>query len=231
MSAKRLLVTSLAVMAMLGCNALKGSASNEVKLETEDQKLLYSLGLALSSNSLGAFKGTFSAEEMETIKAGFGDGLQKVEPKVALNEFGPKLQGFLQKRMAVVSEGQKTAGKAYLDKAAAEPGAVKTASGVVYKEVTPGTGASPSATSKVKVHYEGSLIDGKVFDSSIKRGEPISFPLNGVIKGWQEGLQMMKVGGKAKLVIPPELAYGDQEVGEIPPGSTLVFEVELLAIE
>ena len=95
-----------------------------------------------------------------------------------------------------------------------------------------GTGAQPTATSKVKVHYHGTLVDGKVFDSSVDRGEPISFALNQVIKGWQEGLQMMQVGGKARLVIPSDLAYGDQgRPGTIPGGATLIFEVELLAIE
>lgn len=231
MSARRWLVAGWAVTALLGCDALKGGAQDAVKLETEDQKLLYSLGLAVSSNSLSQFKGSFTDEEVALIEQGFGDGLQSAEPKVALNEFGPKLQGFLQQRMAKGAEAEKTRGKAFLEQAAAEAGAVRTASGVVYKETTAGTGPNPQLTDKVKVHYEGSLIDGKVFDSSIKRGEPISFPLNGVIKGWQEGLQMMKVGGKARLVIPPELAYGDQQMGEIPPGATLVFEVELLAIE
>jgi FKBP-type peptidyl-prolyl cis-trans isomerase len=225
----RLLMASWAVVALLGCDVFKGGG--EVKLETEDQKLLYTLGLAVSSNTLSQFKGAFTEEELALMKEGFVDGLRSVEPKVPPSEFGPKLQGFLQQRMAKAAEAAKTSGKAFLDQAAAEPGAVRTASGVVYKELTPGTGPSPKLTDKVKVHYTGSLTNGTVFDSSVKRGEPISFQLNGVIKGWQEGLQMMKVGGKAKLVIPPELAYGDQPMNEIPPGSTLVFEVELLAIE
>lgn len=119
---------------------------------------------------------------------------------------------------------------AYLDKAAAEPGAQKTASGLVYRELKPGNGASPKATDTVEVHYRGTLTDGKEFDSSYG-GQPIKFPLNRVIRAWTEGVQMMKVGGKAQLVCPANLAYGERGAPpDIPGGATLVFEVELLGI-
>ncbi len=118
-----------------------------------------------------------------------------------------------------------------LDAAAKEAGAVVTPTGLVYRSLKDGTGASPSATDKVKVHYRGTFPDGKEFDSSYKRNEAIEFPLNGVIKCWTEGVQRMKVGGKAKLTCPPAIAYGDRGAGGvIPPKATLVFEVELLAI-
>ena len=121
--------------------------------------------------------------------------------------------------------------KEYLDKAAAEPGAQKTASGLVYSELTPGSGASPKSTDTVRVHYRGTLIDGKEFDSSYARNEPAEFPLNRVIPAWTEGVQKMKVGGKAKLVCPSNIAYGDRGMPPvIPGGATLVFEVELLDI-
>ena len=120
--------------------------------------------------------------------------------------------------------------QAYLDKAAAEPGAQKTASGLIYRELKPGTGASPKATDTVKVHYRGTLTDGKEFDSSYD-GQPLEFPLNRVIRAWTEGVQMMKVGGKAQLVCPANLAYGERGAPpDIPGGATLVFEVELLGI-
>ena len=120
--------------------------------------------------------------------------------------------------------------QAYLDKAAAEPGAQKTASGLIYRELKPGTGASPKATDTVKVHYRGTLTDGKEFDSSYG-GQPLEFPLNRVIRAWTEGVQMMKVGGKAQLVCPANLAYGERGAPpDIPGGATLVFEVELLGI-
>jgi len=115
--------------------------------------------------------------------------------------------------------------------AAKEAGAVVTASGLVYRSLKDGTGASPAATDKVKVHYRGTFPDGKEFDSSYKRNEAIEFPLNGVIKCWTEGVQRMKVGGKAKLTCPAAIAYGERGAGGvIPPNATLLFEVELLAI-
>ena len=114
--------------------------------------------------------------------------------------------------------------------AAAAPGAVKTASGLLYRETAAGSGASPKATDNVKVHYRGTLIDGTEFDSSIKRGQPATFPLNGVIPCWTEGLQRMKVGGKATLGCPSSIAYGDGGRPSIPGGATLMFEVELLEI-
>jgi FKBP-type peptidyl-prolyl cis-trans isomerase FkpA len=121
--------------------------------------------------------------------------------------------------------------QSYLDKAAAEPGAVKTASGLVYRELRAGTGPSPSVTDTVKVNYRGTLVDGTEFDSSYKRNEPISFPLNGVISCWTEGVQKMKVGGKSQLVCPSKIAYGDEgHPPVIPGGATLIFEVELLGI-
>ena len=115
--------------------------------------------------------------------------------------------------------------------ASKEPGATVTASGLVYRSLTQGTGTSPAATDKVKVHYKGTFVDGKEFDSSYKRGEPTEFPLNRVIPCWTEGVQLMKPGGKAKLTCPSAIAYGARGAGGvIPPNTTLVFEIELLAI-
>jgi FKBP-type peptidyl-prolyl cis-trans isomerase FkpA len=119
-----------------------------------------------------------------------------------------------------------------IGKAAAENGAVKTDSGMVYRSLTEGKGASPKATDIVQVHYKGTFPDGKEFDSSYKRGQPTEFPLNRVIKCWTEGVQLMKVGGKAKLTCPPSLAYGEKGAGGvIPPNATLQFEVELISIK
>ena len=119
-----------------------------------------------------------------------------------------------------------------ITKAAAEKGAIKTDSGMVYRSLTEGTGASPKATDIVQVHYKGTFPDGKEFDSSYKRGQPTEFPLNRVIKCWTEGVQRMKVGGKAKLTCPPSLAYGEKGAGGvIPPNATLQFEVELISIK
>ena len=173
-------------------------------LKTEEQKTLYALGLAVARN-LGAFG--LSEAELELVKAGLTDGVLQKEPRVDLPAYGPKIQALQQTRGVAQAAGEKKAGQAYLAKAATEKGAVKTASGLVVIAMKPGTGPSPKASDTVKVHYHGTLIDGSVFDSSVQRGEPATFPLNGVVPCWTEGLQLMKVGGKSRLVCPSELAY------------------------
>jgi len=209
--------------------AASGAQAAEPALDNDQQKTLYALGVALS-NSLGAFN--LTPEELDIVKAGIGDGVLKKTPRVDMQTYGPKVQALAKERAAAASAGEKKTSEGFLAKAAAEKGARKTPSGLIYTELKPGTGDSPKATNKVKVHYEGKLIDGTVFDSSLKRGEPVSFPLNGVIKCWTEGVQLMKVGGKSKLVCPSDIAYGDQgSPPAIKPGATLVFEVELLDIE
>jgi len=147
-----------------------------------------------------------------------------------LEEWQPKINAFAQSRSVRVAAQEKIRSKAFLDKAVAEPGATKTSSGLVYRELTPGSGPSPKATDKVKVNYKGTLVNGTEFDSSYKRGQPAEFPLNGVIPCWTEGVQKMKVGGKSQLVCPSEIAYGDQGRPSIPGGATLIFEIELLGI-
>lgn len=194
----------------------------------DDQKTLYALGLAISQ-SLGTF--SLSEAELDMVKNGLTDGVLKRTPKADLQTFGPKIQQLQQSRVALVAEGEKKAGAAFLAKAASEKGATKTESGIVITTIKPGTGAVPKATDTVKVHYHGTLADGTVFDSSIKRGEPATFPLDKVIKCWTEGVQQIKVGGKSRLVCPSNLAYGDGGSPPIiKPGSTLVFEVELLEV-
>jgi FKBP-type peptidyl-prolyl cis-trans isomerase FkpA len=130
------------------------------------------------------------------------------------------------------SVGAASAQSGVLEKAAAEKGAVKTESGLVYRSLKDGSGASPKETDVVRVHYRGTFPDGKEFDSSISRGQPAEFPLNRVIKCWTEGVQRMKVGGKARLTCPASIAYGERGAGggAIPPNATLIFEVELLGI-
>jgi FKBP-type peptidyl-prolyl cis-trans isomerase FkpA/FKBP-type peptidyl-prolyl cis-trans isomerase FklB len=195
---------------------------------TDEQKTLYALGLAISQ-SLGVFN--LSETELAMVNAGLADGVLKREPKVNAQEFMPKVQQLQQARLAVVSEAEKKAGTEFLAKAAAEKGATKTDSGLVFSTITAGKGDSPKATDKVKVHYHGTLTSGEVFDSSTQRGEPVTFPLNGVIPCWTEGVQRMKVGEKSRLVCPSSIAYGDRGAPpKIKPGSTLVFEVELLEI-
>jgi FKBP-type peptidyl-prolyl cis-trans isomerase FkpA len=191
--------------------------------QTEEQKALYALGVAMSQN-VTAFE--LTAAELEFVKAGLADGAQGKAAKFDPQPYFPKLQEMMKTRTAA-------AGKAVLDKAAGEKNAKRTASGLVIATLKEGAGASPKATDTVKVHYHGTLPNGKVFDSSRDRGQPASFELNGVIKCWTEGVQLMKVGGKSKLTCPADIAYGDRSPpgSAIPPGATLIFEVELLEIE
>lgn len=196
-------------------------------LTTDNDKTLYAMGQIISKQ-LEAFQ--LTPQELEVVKSGLDDGA-KGKATVDPAEYGPKIQQLMAERSSKAMDKAKADGQAYVAKAATEQGATKTASGIVVTTLTPGTGPSPAATDEVKVHYEGKLINDQVFDSSLKRGEPATFPLNGVIPCWTEALQLMKVGGKARIVCPADLAYGDRgSSGAIPPGSTLIFEVQLLDI-
>jgi FKBP-type peptidyl-prolyl cis-trans isomerase FkpA len=204
---------------LLGLLGLQAKAQ---ELKTEDDKTIYALGLSIG-RSIKVFD--LTPAELEIVKKGLTDAITNVKPAVDLEKYGPKLQ-------QVAKARQERVGKRFLEDAAKEKGAVKLPSGVIYKELAPGKGPSPKATDTVKVNYRGTLTTGTEFDSSFKRGEPATFPLNGVIPCWTEGVQKMKVGGKAQLVCPAATAYGEQgSPPTIPPNSTLVFEVELLGIE
>jgi FKBP-type peptidyl-prolyl cis-trans isomerase FkpA len=211
---------------VLGLSSLAVAA--DVKLESDTDKEIYALGLSVARN-LAVFN--LNEAELQTLEAGISDGVLNKTPKVELKDYAPKLQDLAKARSAQVAEAEKKASEDLLKQAAAEKGAVKTDSGVIYTEITPGEGASPTADSIVKVNYKGTLRDGTVFDSSYDRKAPVTFPLKQVIPCWTEGLQKMKVGGKAKLVCPSATAYGDRGMpGAIKPGSVLTFEVELLDI-
>ena len=198
------------------------------ELKTDQDKTLYALGVALA-NQLTPF--ALSPAEVDLVKEGLTDAALNRPHRAEPKEYMGKIQELRTQRAAVVAAAEKKAGDAYMAKAAAEPGAKKLESGVIITTLTPGTGPSPKATDKVKVHYHGTLTDGTVFDSSVQRGQPATFALNSVIKCWTEGVQQMKVGGKSRLVCPSDVAYGDRGAPpRIEPGATLVFEVELLEI-
>ena len=197
-------------------------------LKNDDEKTLYSIGVLIAKN-LQVFN--LSPAEFEVVKRGLSDAATGKKLQAEPEAYQQKVNQLAQSRMKVVAEKQKEADKGYLDKAAAEKGAEKTPSGLVYIPIQEGTGAQPKETDTVKVHYTGTLTDGKVFDSSVQRGQPAEFPLNQVIKCWTEGVAKMKTGGKAKLICPSSIAYGDEgRPPVIPGGATLVFEVELLDV-
>ena|SRR5579872_3464733 len=221
------LILTLTTAASFGCNK-GGSGASAAQPQTEDQKTLYALGMMLGRN-IGVFN--LSKDELAFVSAGMSDQVLKAKAAVVLETYGPKVDALARSRRTAATEAEKGRAKQALETAARETGAVKTPSGMVIRTIKPGTGPTPAATDKVKVHYVGTLTDGTEFDSSIKRKEPATFPLNGVIKCWTEGVQRMKVGEKARLTCPSDLAYGDGgQPPTIPGGATLLFDVELLEI-
>jgi FKBP-type peptidyl-prolyl cis-trans isomerase FkpA len=193
---------------------------------TEEQKSLYAIGVHIAEQ-LDFFN--FTADEFEFVQQGFADKANGKKIIADPETYKQQISELAQARVKISAEKEKAKSKEFLENAAKEKGAIKTDSGLIYIPIKAGTGKQPKSTDIVKVHYTGSLIDGKVFDSSVKRGQPVEFPLNQVIKCWSDGVSKMKVGGKAKLVCPSTIAYGDEgRPPIIPGGATLVFEVELL---
>jgi len=198
------------------------------ELSADDQKTLYALGRSMS-HGLSPFM--LSPAELDVVQAGIRDGVLGTGQTVDLPAAQGKIQALQRSRAKTVATAEKKAGQEYLEKMATAPGATRTQSGLIITTLEPGAGDSPKADDRVKAHYQGTLIDGAVFDSSRQRGEAATFSVNGVIACWTEALQLMKVGGKSRLVCPSAIAYGDRGVpGRIKPGATLVFEVELLDI-
>ena len=223
---KLLLILVCALLASCGHTS---KAQNEMKDMTEDQKMSYALGV----NSGDQFRNLGLNIDIDMFIKGIKDGIansnqfSQEEMQAAFEYLDKQARANQNKAM----NDEKAAGTAFLAKNKNEEGVKETESGLQYKVVKEGTGKKPLATDKVKVHYKGTLLDGTVFDSSYDRGEPITFPLNGVIKGWTEGLQLMSEGSKYILYIPSDLGYGDRGAGgQIKPGATLIFEVELLEV-
>jgi FKBP-type peptidyl-prolyl cis-trans isomerase len=206
----------------------------QTALDTTEQKAGYSIGANIGFNL--ASQGLAQDLDLEALLAGVRDGVNG-ELKLTEEEIMAVLQEFStaqQAKAQAAQDAMSQAGRDFLTENGTKDGVTTTASGLQYQTITAAAdsaAAMPAATDTVQVHYHGTLVDGTVFDSSVDRGEPISFPLNGVIPGWTEGLQLMKVGDKMRFFIPPELGYGPNPVGPIPGNSVLIFDVELLAIE
>jgi len=207
----------------------KPAAEVSVVLKTVKDSASYALGFRVAQSMKGQ---GLQDINMALFDKGFSAGViaKSIIPDSLLDVCIKKYQDNMSQEKITFN---KAVGKAFLEENAKKPGVVKMTNGMQYEVMVAGTGSvKPTLNNKVKCHYHGTLIDGSIFDSSVERGEPITFPLNGVIKGWQDGVQLMTVGSKWKLFIPSELAYGDRSAGPfIGPGMTLIFEVELLGIE
>lgn len=232
MKFKSLVALSM-LAALAACN--NDNSKNTVVLDSDVKKFSYAMGLEVG----GSLKNFGAEVDAPTFAKAVADALQGAEALMKPEEATQIKQDFFRKKQeAQMAErnaagaGNKAEGEAFLAANKNKAGVEVTASGLQYEVLRQGDGAKPAATDIVNVHYKGTLINGEEFDSSYSRGQPISFPLNGVIKGWTEGVALMPVGSKYKFYIPSDLAYGERGAGaKIGPNTTLIFEVELLAIE
>lgn len=219
---------------------VQAETGKAVHFKTEDDKAAYAIGVSFASylntsldkpNEIGiTLNKDLVLKGIEHVFAGNPE-LNEEETRAALEALDKRVAESMQKQAAEKAEAAKKAGDEFRADFEKQEGVTKTESGLLYQVLTPAEGEMPKETDTVQVHYKGTLTDGTQFDSSYDRGEPATFPLNRVISGWTEGVQLMPVGSKFKFVIPPELAYGEQDTPTIPANSTLVFEVELLKIE
>ena len=224
---------SLAALALAACGkqSANSASSDSSAIQTVDQKVSYGIGYNMGA---GLTREGALAVDQEALMAGLKDGLGGAKPRLPEADIQAAFTAMQQKvsvQAAAAGEKQLAAGREYLAKNKARAGVTETASGLQYEVLVKGNGPKPKTTDTVKVHYHGTLVDGTVFDSSVERGQPIEFAVNGVIQGWTEALQLMSVGAKWKLTIPPTLGYGPRANGKIPANAVLVFEVELLGIK
>ena len=210
---------------IFSCNNVDTSNS---ELLTQMDSVSYSLGVSVANNLKSS---GFETIESSAISAAFNDVFSENDVKISEEDANTLIQDYFMELSQKKSQEATNKGQAFLDENASKEGVVTTASGLQYQVLTEGQGAKPVASDEVTVHYHGTLIDGTVFDSSVDRGQPATFPVGGVIQGWVEALQLMNVGSKYKLFIPSNLAYGERGAGgSIGPNETLIFEVELLSI-
>ncbi len=224
---------ALAALSFTGCGkqpAASAPAAGPV-ITSVDQKVSYGIGYNIGS---GLGRDAVVQVDQAILMAGLADGLAKAKTRVPEAELEAAFAGMQQRAAAtaaVAGEKQQALGNEYLAKNKARPGVKVTASGLQYEVLAKGTGAKPKATDIVKVHYHGTLVDGTVFDSSVERGQPLEYPVSNFVPGWVEALQLMSVGDKWKLTLPPAIGYGPRANGKIPANSVLIFEIELLGIK
>ena len=222
---KNIIILSSLIL-FIACKTEKSKES--VNLITELDSVSYSLGVNIGEN----IKKQFENINLDNFEAGIKDVLEKeLEAKISDNQAQAIINSYFSKKQKKESESMIEDGANYLQENAKREGVTTLPSGLQYEVINNGTGPIPTIEDNVTTHYHGTLIDGTVFDSSVDRGEPASFPVGGVIKGWTEALQLMSVGSKWKLYVPYDLAYGERGAGaQIGPYSTLIFEVELISI-
>ena len=230
---KNFWILAIGSLLMTGCTETESAESNisesSVTLETKLDSVCYGLGVDIADNLKGQGLGDLNVEAMAK---GLQDILNDSELVISKEEVGPLLNEYMGQMQAKKAKEAAKEGEEFLAINATKKGVVTLESGMQYEVLTSGSGATPGLNDKVTTHYTGTLIDGTVFDSSVERGQPASFPVSGVIKGWTEALQLMKEGDKWKLYIPYDLAYGDRGAGaDIGPYSTLIFEIELISVD
>lgn len=227
------ITTAALALGLLASQAV--AADTKMTLKDDKDKVSYAIGLNIGRS----MKNDSVEVSPDALAAGLRDALSGAKQQITDEEIQTVMQNFQKEMMAKRMKGQeegltknKAEGVKFLADNKAKPGVKATASGLQYKVITEGKGKTPKATDTVSTHYRGTLISGKEFDSSYKRGEPAEFPVNGVIKGWTEALQLMKEGAKWQLFIPADLAYGERGAGQdIGPNSTLIFDIELLSVK
>jgi FKBP-type peptidyl-prolyl cis-trans isomerase FklB len=221
------LAICFSMAALLSCEGQKGKTS--VSLKTLSDSVSYSIGVSIGSNMK---KDGLDSLNLEIMKKAIESAINGDSLLVDAQQSQSVIQNYLTLKQKQKGDVNINAGKKFMDDNKKKEGVKELPNGMQYIVIKEGTGPKPTPTDTVSVHYHGTLIDGTVFDSSIERGEPAEFPVGAVIKGWTEALQMMNVGSKYKLFIPPDLAYGDRPAGQkIGANSTLIFEVELLSIK
>jgi FKBP-type peptidyl-prolyl cis-trans isomerase FkpA len=223
------------VLALAACKPATPTAGGDAAaptaaggaLRTDDERTLYALGMVMGQRMMPF---NLTGPELAIVQRGIAAQVTGSTPEVNLQEWGPRIDQMARTRGEARAVQERARGTEYANRMAQEEGATRLPSGLIFRQLRAGTGPQPTAEDTVRVHYRGTLMDGTVFDESYNRGEPVEFPLRGVIPCWTEGVARMTVGSKAKLVCPPDIAYGDRPQRTIPAGSTLTFEVELLGI-
>lgn len=230
---KNNIIYLLVIGLMIAGTSCQQGGSNNVKLESNLDSVSYAIGVLVGANNLKQLGSAPGGDELDVtiMSSAFNTASLEGEIKITEEEANTLVQKFFESAGERVGQTNLEEGNAFLESNKSREGVTTTESGLQYEVITAGTGAKPTADDQVRVHYHGTLIDGTVFDSSVDRGEPATFGVGQVIKGWTEALQLMSVGSKWKVFIPSELAYGERGAGnDIGPNSTLVFEVELLEI-